>query len=81
MDKEQLKSLTESALVIAGKAGQRILEIYDLDNSSVWDCRPDGHYVRRRPEEGEPVRAAQDMLSEEATGGRGNDAVSLKQVS
>jgi polyphosphate kinase len=59
----------------------RIIEIYDLDNTSVWDCRPDGHYVRRRPREGEPARAAQEMLSREATGDRSPDSVSLEQVS
>jgi polyphosphate kinase len=46
----------------------RVIAIYDLDNSTVWDCRPDGQYVRRRPQEGEPARAAQEMLSREAAG-------------
>jgi len=36
-----------------------ILDVYDNDNSSAWDCGPDGVYVRRRPKKGEPQRAAQ----------------------
>ena len=36
-----------------------ILDVYDDDNSSAWDCGPDGSYVRRKPKEGEPRRAAQ----------------------
>jgi polyphosphate kinase len=36
-----------------------ILDVYHRDNSSVWDCRPDGTYVRRTPAEGVPAIAAQ----------------------
>jgi polyphosphate kinase len=43
-----------------------IIAIYDRDNSSVWDCGPDGTYVRRRPGPGEPVRAVQDILAQQA---------------
>ncbi len=35
------------------------LAVYDDDNCSVWDCRPDGSYVRRTPSDGEPRREAQ----------------------
>jgi polyphosphate kinase len=38
---------------------REILDVYDDDNSSAWDCGPDGVYVRRKPKEGEPRRAAQ----------------------
>ncbi len=39
-----------------------ILEVYDNDNCSAWDCGPDGVYVRRTPREGETWRAAQDTF-------------------
>jgi polyphosphate kinase len=44
----------------------RLIEIYDLDNSSVWDCGPDGTYVRRRPEPGAPRAAVQELFACEA---------------
>jgi len=40
----------------------RIIEVYETDNSSAWDGRPDGSYVRRHPVGGEPRRAAQEEL-------------------
>jgi len=40
----------------------RILEVYDTDNSSAWDCGPDGVYTLRTPEEGEERHAVQDDL-------------------
>jgi hypothetical protein len=36
-----------------------ILAVYHRDNSSVWDCRPEGTYVRRTPPEGVAPLAAQ----------------------
>ena len=41
---------------------QEILDVYDRDNCSAWDCGPDGRYVRRSPAPGEPRRAVQDMF-------------------
>jgi polyphosphate kinase len=41
---------------------REILDVYDDDNSSAWDCGPDGAYVRRRPKEGEPRWAAQSRF-------------------
>jgi len=41
---------------------REILDVYDSDNCSAWDCGPDGVYVRRRPNEGEPRRAAQSCF-------------------
>jgi len=41
---------------------REILDVYDDDNCSAWDCGPDGVYVRRRPNEGEPRRAAQSCF-------------------
>ena len=43
---------------------QRILDTYDEDNSSAWDCGPNGVYVRRHPGPGEPRRAAQEAFIE-----------------
>jgi polyphosphate kinase len=39
-----------------------ILEVYHQDNCSAWDCGPDGAYVRRSPDAGQPRRAAQDTF-------------------
>jgi len=41
----------------------RIIGTYEQDNSSVWDCLPDGSYELRRPRPGDPVRAAQEIFS------------------
>jgi len=41
-----------------------ILDVYEEDNSSRWDCGPDGAYVRRRPQPGEPRRASQEVFIE-----------------
>jgi polyphosphate kinase len=39
-----------------------ILEVYQTDNCSAWDCGPDGVYMRRTPREGEECRAAQESF-------------------
>ena len=39
-----------------------ILDVYERDNCSAWDCSPDGRYERRQPKPGEPRRAAQEMF-------------------
>ena len=41
---------------------QEILEAYRSDNSSAWDCGPDGVYVRRTPGPGEERQAVQAIL-------------------
>jgi len=41
-----------------------ILRVYENDNCSAWDMRPDGSYVRRRPAPGEACRAAQQVFIE-----------------
>ena len=51
-----------------------VLEIYDRDNCSAWDMRPDGTYERRQPVDGEKARPAQETfirLAEETTFGDG----------
>ncbi len=40
----------------------QVLEVYAADNSSVWDCQPDGVYLRRRPARGEEPRPAQEVF-------------------
>jgi polyphosphate kinase len=45
---------------------ETILTVYEQDNCSAWDMQPDGGYCRRRPPEGEPRRAAQDVFIEMA---------------
>ena len=47
----------------------RLVEIlrYALnDNRLAWDLRPDGQYVQRRPEPGEPEVNYQEMLMRDA---------------
>lgn len=41
---------------------QDILDVYDRDNYSAWDCQPDGSYIRRRPGAGEGRRASQEVF-------------------
>jgi len=42
---------------------ERILGVYESDNTSAWDMQPDGHYVRRRPAAGElPLEAQQRFI-------------------
>jgi len=39
-----------------------ILDIQLQDNRQAWDMHPDGHYVQRRPADGEEERASQSLL-------------------
>ena len=41
---------------------ERILGVYEGDNTSAWDMQPDGHYVRRRAGAGQPRREAQQLF-------------------
>jgi polyphosphate kinase len=41
---------------------ERILGVYESDNTFAWDMQPDGQYVRRRPEAGQPRREAQQLF-------------------
>jgi polyphosphate kinase len=43
-----------------------ILDTYDRDNYSRWDCGPDGIYRRRRPAEGQVRAASQEMFLQKA---------------
>jgi polyphosphate kinase len=44
-----------------------ILDVYDNDNTTAWDCKPDGVYARRTPGEGDVRRAAQESFIQLAT--------------
>jgi polyphosphate kinase len=57
---------------------ERILNTYAEDNCSVWDCQPDGTYVRRTPAEAEEPRAAQEIFI--SVGGRGMPAAELEEL-
>jgi len=45
---------------------QRVLDVYEQDNASRWDCAPDGTYTRRRPAAGEAARGSQDVFMEQS---------------
>lgn len=45
-----------------------ILNAYELDNCSVWDCGPDGEYVCRTPAAGEPRREVQEEFIRQGLG-------------
>jgi polyphosphate kinase len=44
----------------------RILDVYEQDNCSVWDCGPDGSYSRRRPGPEQARVAAQEVFAQMA---------------
>jgi polyphosphate kinase len=50
------------------RALDEVIEVYETDNCSAWDCGPDGTYVQRRPAPGETRRAAQAVFLEKAAG-------------
>ena len=45
---------------------REILDVYARDNCSVWDCQPDGSYLRREPAEGEKCLRTQQMFIDKA---------------
>ena len=41
----------------------RILSVYESDNTNSWEMQPDGTYIRRTPEKGcEPLTAQQVFI-------------------
>jgi polyphosphate kinase len=64
--KRPLSNRVETVVPILDETSKReldgILEVYQNDNCSAWDCGPDGVYVRRIPQEGEECRAAQESF-------------------
>jgi polyphosphate kinase len=43
---------------------EQTLQIYENDNCSAWDMKPNGRYKRRSPDKGEKRRAAQEVFIE-----------------
>jgi polyphosphate kinase len=43
---------------------EQSLNVYENDNCSAWDMKPNGKYVRRQPRKGEECRAAQEVFIE-----------------
>ena len=41
---------------------EQSLNVYENDNCSAWDMKPNGKYVRRRPRKGEQRRSAQEVF-------------------
>ena len=39
-----------------------IMDIYEKDNTSAWDCQPDGTYIQRRPAKGAAPHCAQQKF-------------------
>ena len=68
--KRNLKKRVETVVPVRDPALKQeldeILRVYERDNASAWDCRPDGTYVGRSPETGQPSRAAQEVFIERA---------------
>ena len=68
--KRNLESRVETVAPILDPGARlelaRILDVYDLDNSSAWDCGSDGSYTRRMTAEGEERRVAQEIFIHEA---------------
>jgi polyphosphate kinase len=52
------------------RALDEVIEVYETDNCSAWDCGADGIYVQRRPAEGDVCRAAQTVFLEKASSSR-----------
>ena len=68
--KRNLKKRVETVVPVRDPALKQeldeILQVYERDNASAWDCQPDGKYVDRSPEPGQPSRAAQEVFIERA---------------
>ncbi len=43
---------------------EQTLQVYENDNCSAWDMKPNGRYKQRRPRKGQNRRAAQDVFIE-----------------
>ena len=57
-----------------------ILDVYENDNCTAWDLRPDGSWIRRRPREGAPPRASQEVFTAQAAGRTVSEAKVTKEV-
>lgn len=63
-----LANRIETVVPVIDAALQRqldaLIEVYETDNCSAWDCDPDGTYTQRRPGPEEECRAAQNVFLE-----------------
>ena len=70
--KRNLNSRVETVMQVTApelrKELDEILDIYEADNCSAWDMKPDGSYARRKPKKGEEPRPAQQIFMEMAGG-------------
>jgi len=64
--KRNLDRRVESMMPVTDPVLQKelsaILDVYERDNASRWDCGPDGVYTRRRPAPGEARRGSQEVF-------------------
>jgi len=58
----RVETVTPVLDVKVKKELSEILDVYDGDNCSAWDCNPDGTYIKRSPGKDESPRAAQDTF-------------------
>ena len=72
--KRNLDNRVETVVPVECEAARReldaILEVYEHDNATAWDCSGNGLYVRRTPGEGEERRAAQEEFIRRANANR-----------
>lgn len=68
--KRNLDRRVETIIPVLDEAVQReldeILDVYERDNATVWDCDSEGEYHRRTPADGEERRAAQEIFARRA---------------
>jgi polyphosphate kinase len=61
-----LTNRIETVIPVLDPALQRqlddLIDVYETDNCSAWDCAADGTYAQRVPEDSEPCRAAQAVF-------------------
>jgi polyphosphate kinase len=74
-----LTNRIETVVPVLDPALQRqldeVVEVYETDNCSAWDCARDGSYAQRRPDGTVPCRAAQAVFLEKAVNdGRGRSS-------
>jgi polyphosphate kinase len=67
-----LTNRIETVVPVLDPALQRqldeVIEVYETDNCSAWDCATDGTYAQRRPDGDRKRRPAQDVFLEKAMG-------------
>ncbi|HQR67867.1 MAG TPA: polyphosphate kinase 1 [Thermoanaerobaculia bacterium] len=64
----RVETITPIADAALGTELEAILDVYERDNCTAWDLRPDGSWLRRQPSNGEPRRASQEVFARRASG-------------